>query len=71
MPSVPGSRRSLTQSQLKLAAGTGSKHHQPTALLHWVLCIFMDSPELAAGGHDEIRSPCGSRKPISTLLNTK
>lgn len=59
MPSAPGSRGSLTQSRPKLAAGTGSKHHRPTAPLCWVLSIFMDSPELAAGGHDEIRSPHG------------
>lgn len=67
MPSAPGSRRSLTRSQPKLAAGTGSKHRQPTAPLCRALYVFMDSPELAAGGHDEIRSPRGRRKAISPV----
>lgn len=71
MLSAPGSRRSLTGSQPKLAVGTGSEHHQPTAPLCWVLYVFMDSPELTAGGHDEIRSPRGRLKPISLLPNTK
>lgn len=51
MPLAPGSM-SLTESQPKLAVSTGSKHHSPI-----VLSIFMDSPELVAGEHKEIRSP--------------